>query len=495
MARTLDSGLWTLWTLDWRLQATMLRVALALAVTCSASSLPRGGGACANDFDCSYGGVCESRKCVCDPQFTASKCNVLRLRPAKLDNGVGSGPERLRTWGGHGIKDNKTGKWVGFFSYMAAGCDLSTWQGNSMIISAVADAPDGPYSQRLTPVVAPWSHNAMIAQHPNGSYFLFHIGSGVAVKPLKNCSQQPDPLFPFPSEPEPATTHVSESLEGPWRAAAGVPAVNNPAVFFYSNGTTLIYDRTSVRWAASIDGPWQPENQRPTVVQAGNMLPEDPFVWRDRRGRFHMLFNANSYHKYCAAGVPCGGHAWSADGLEWSTPVIPAFGTVVPYKGYPTQTYDYVERPQIAQDQAGNPLVFFFGHGYSNISNMAMMFCQEGDPDDACVTTTGDKTPEPPNAPTPAPSPRPPAQCKIFEDTDFNGNDLKSVYTTSSAGCCDECASVEKCSFWTFIPPSTCFLKTSDAGKRPTPGSASRPYTSGCKDMACASRGNATQHA
>ena len=104
------------------------------------------------------------------------------------------------------------------------------------------------------------------------------------------------------------------------------------------------------------------------------MMPEDPFVWCDTRGRFHMLFNANSYHKYCASGVPCGGHSWSADGINWSTPVIPAFGTVVPYAKAPTQTYGYVERPQTPQDNKGNPEVFFLGHGYANISNIAMLF-------------------------------------------------------------------------------------------------------------------------
>lgn len=41
------------------------------------------------------------------------------------------------------MKDDKTGKWVGFYSYMAYECDLNTWQSNSMIVSAIADEPDG----------------------------------------------------------------------------------------------------------------------------------------------------------------------------------------------------------------------------------------------------------------------------------------------------------------------------------------------------------------
>lgn len=60
-----------------------------------------------------------------------------------------------------------------------------------------------------------------------------------------------------------------------------------------------------------------------------------------------MLFNANSGHSNCRPTVPCGGHAWSHDGLSWSKPKIPAFGTIVHYVDNTTVTYDYVERPQV----------------------------------------------------------------------------------------------------------------------------------------------------
>jgi hypothetical protein len=311
---------------------------------------------------------------------------VLHLRRAKVDNGLQKNSTATHTWGGHAMLDNSTKKWVGFFSYLASGCGLNSWQSNSMIISAVADTPDGPYNQKMTPVLAPWSHNAMISQHPNGSYFLFHIGSGVPVRPESNCSKVLDPFFPFPAghpEPAAATTHVSESLYGPWRPALGVPGLNNPCPFFFPNGTTLLYDRTSVHRADSIDGPtW---TQTPTVVTNGSMHPEDPGVWRDGRGNFHMVFNANSDHTNCKAGVPCGGHAWSHDGLVWSRPTIPAYGTIVHYDDNSTVTWDYVERPQVVQDTDGAPLTLFLGQSYASSHTLAIMFCQAGDT--GCVTT------------------------------------------------------------------------------------------------------------
>ena len=116
---------------------------------------------------------------------------------------------------------------------MAEYCDLDKWQSQSMIISAVSDAPDGPFNQQRAPVLGPWSHNAMISQHPNGTYFLFHIGTGAPIQKSSSCNPgHVDPVYPFPAghpEPAAATTHASDSLYGPWRAAPNVPGVNNPA--------------------------------------------------------------------------------------------------------------------------------------------------------------------------------------------------------------------------------------------------------------------------
>ena len=80
---------------------------------------------------------------MCDPQYTGEQCGVMSLRRAKLDNGMQV--NGTHTWGGHALKDESSGQWVGYFSYMAGGCDLGVWGSQSMIIKATADAPDGPY--------------------------------------------------------------------------------------------------------------------------------------------------------------------------------------------------------------------------------------------------------------------------------------------------------------------------------------------------------------
>ena len=102
-----------------------------------------------------------------------------------------------------------------------------------------------------------------------------------------------------------------------------------------------------------------------------------------------MLFNANSGHSNCASGVPCGGHAWSKNGIDWDAPYWPAFGPIVHYDDNSTIGWDYVERPQVVQDDDGTPLTLFLSQsgrgsgthaqGYVNSHSLAIMFCQPGD--------------------------------------------------------------------------------------------------------------------
>ena len=51
----------------------------------------------------------------------------------------------------------------------------------------------------------------------------------------------------------------------------------------------------------------------------------------------------------CKIGIPCGGHACSEDGLEWSTQVVGAFGPIVTLTNGTVVNNSYVERPQVYQ--------------------------------------------------------------------------------------------------------------------------------------------------
>ena len=76
-------------------------------------------------------------------------------------------------------------------------------------------------------------------------------------------------------------------------------------------------------------------------------------------------------------------------------------------------------------------------------------------------------------------------KCRMFPKTDFQGHDLQEQDANTPADCCNACASTSACGFWTFIPPTTCSLKISDEGRRPSPAGGADAYTSGCRNEAC----------
>ena len=75
--------------------------------------------------------------------------------------------------------------------------------------------------------------------------------------------------------------------------------------------------------------------------------------------------------------------------------------------------------------------------------------------------------------------------CKTFPNTDFVGNDLHEEDANTPGECCDICSTTPGYGFYTFAPPATCSLKTSNSGSKPSPASGADAYTSGCRFMNC----------
>eukprot|EP01047_Picozoa_sp_COSAG01_P019958 COSAG01_NODE_1125_length_11596_cov_8.205532_1_plen_499_part_00 len=217
------------------------------------------------------------------------------------------------------------------------------------------------------------------------------------------------------------------------------------APYIFENGTTLLYFSAqpcpdgwddgnpggttciNVARAKSWKGPY--ETIRPLPITSPKS--EDPSVFRDARGHFHLLTNINNGHTRCDPSVPCGGHAWSRDGLTWSNLTIGAFGPNYNLANGSVWKNAYVERPQVVQDSEGHPLALFLGmsklDGYSDSVSWSSKFCAPGQPQAQCGPTTscekGKKgcgcsdEPNPPGScplpphppPPPAPPPPPPS--------------------------------------------------------------------------------------
>ena len=105
---------------------------------------------------------------------------------------------------------------------------------------------------------------------------------------------------------------------------------------------------------------------------------EDPSVFRDPRGNYHLLTNVNTGHRRCAQGVECGGHAWSRDGIHFTNMTVGAFGPYITFSNGSAWANAYAERPLVTQDDNGVPLTFHVGLGrstYTDSCNWVQLFC------------------------------------------------------------------------------------------------------------------------
>ena len=404
---------------------------------------------CSDDFDCSLGGECTGSACVCDVWWTGPTCALLNLAPADPAASGLVAPGYF-SWGGHPLED-ADGTFHLLASFLCDHATLGSWTTKSSIAHATARSPTGPYE--LAPgadaqlVVPPWSHGAYVTRDPpTGEYLLIHIGNGLVDKrtwaPCYNSSEdEPDfaaaarkaaagvsaaPRAPSVGSGDGIYVERAQTLAGPWASFANntglvvnFPAnswahsLTNPAPFIFENGTTLMYYRADacpegwglapacigVAVADTWQGPYTSLGTQPITRPEG----EDPAVFRDPRGNFHMLTNVNTYHARCAAGVPCGGHAWSRDGLTWSNQTVGAFGPVVRWLNGSYTHGAYAERPQVLQSADGTPVSFHTGFGiaaYEDSHNFAQLFCTRGRAD--C-------------GPTHPPTPPPPTVVKITQ--------------------------------------------------------------------------------
>lgn len=307
------------------------------------------------------------------------------------------------------------------------------------------------------PSVIPWSHNTVMVENIPGEeprYLLFHIGDGVADPsywyPCYNLSD-----IQSPSSSSSVTIPLNDTLEreiniklhsssgiragpgntayvatadnydGPWTRAFNNTGVfinftnswttalaGNPAPLLLDNGTALLYFTATpcppnsgalaancIAVAVSENGWSGPFDMRQAPHPITYPESEDPFVFRDPRGNYHLLTNVNTCHARCASGVPCGGHAFSRDGITFSNLTIGAFGPVITFANGSQWNNAYVERPLVTLDSNGIPLSFHVGMGRSNYldsCNWVQRFCT---PDNS--TLCGPTIPTPPPPPVP----------------------------------------------------------------------------------------------
>ena len=186
--------------------------------------------------------------------------------------------------------------------------------------------------------------------------------------------------------------HHAKSASGPWHSALGPQDCGMPSAAFHPNGTLYVVCGNGERIVMA-DGNWTSGMWR--VVSAANWTRpkywEDPTLWFDDRGNWHMIFHVYSLQPFSAHGEKYSGHAYSTDGLAWH------FSKREPYNGtvdftdgwmhwsYWSKTFATRERPQLVfQPPTGA------GRSRTRITHRTGEWCQSAAPRAMvrCVRTT-----------------------------------------------------------------------------------------------------------
>ncbi|CAJ1941984.1 unnamed protein product [Cylindrotheca closterium] len=328
----------------------------------------RGGQDCSSDLDCSLNGICQNEVCLCDKPWHGRECSLLDVLPVQFPQGYGMLPNQT-TWGG-GIlveeQENEAKKRL-YHLYvvrMTNNCTLEYWTKNSRVDHAIAESPAGPY--RFLDVAIPTqSHNPVPVALKDGTYAIFHIGSGEGgINGGVDCNNSSDYEFGGQMKMEAtsdsnlestgSTIHVSDSLYGPWRPLVNntLGFCNNPAPFVHPNGTIYVGCRhglkhSTLRRAESVGGPYEEIADIPGMSPDGYVL-EDPQLYVDHRGHFHGIFHA--YQLYpnasnCENDVVAS-HAFSADGIDWHLSKERPYGTQLTLANGKSITLATRERPK-----------------------------------------------------------------------------------------------------------------------------------------------------
>jgi hypothetical protein len=416
--------------------------------------VPNGGGSCdpaQNGWDCSLGGVCNtSQVCQCDAWFTGPTCALLNLQAPDDDQGgsCGSGFASYYSWGGRAL-EGSDGKFHASISFLCRHASLSEWTSVSSSAHMVADSPAGRYTwggeqcvgEICTPSIVPWSHNTVLLEDDDAGaqkYQIWHVGDSSADpskwSPCFNFSEVGTPLaLPrpaaaqrSPTQPSPgnaAYVATGPSLSGPWtkwdnNGQIGInftgswtnSLAGNPAPLVMPDGSINLYftavpcppnsgakasNCIAVASSPTWEGPFQMRAAQHPITYPES---EDPSVFRDPRGNYHLLTNVNTCHQRCAQGVECGGHAWSRDGFLFSNLTIGAFGPYITFRNGSTWANAYVERPLVTQDATGRPIALYLGMGRKACE--CCCFCR------CCVSPASIRQPAASSAPSP-PNPHP----------------------------------------------------------------------------------------
>lgn len=354
---------------------------------------------CQTDEDCSLNGVCDtsagsdrnssSPSCICDPGWRGSDCNVLDIRPAKRDAGYNRTAEGISSWGSSIVHDkHDDGLFHLFLAEFENACGLEYWSPYSRIIRAESrTGPEGPYESR-DEVVGTFSHNPTVVwSEADQEYLLYYIGCPQVVS--DTCTSPNFTCGPGNYLNGESGISVASSVDlsrwtshGPVflgeNSTAWDAVVTNPSPFpLYSpedqTGEILLayrgcpvncdagWERINIASSSDFLGPYEELSPDPLFMDSN----EDPFIWQDKRGNWHMLLHSLEPTGGFGDGPDVGRHAFAR---RWEGPwtfvsETLVYNTTIEYDDGSDITFYRRERPQLFFSEDGEMTPLFLTNG------------------------------------------------------------------------------------------------------------------------------------
>lgn len=384
-----------MWSIRIRITAlACLSMLVSADLPCAGDLPPK---PCSDDVDCSLNGVCDraSGACACDAGWKGRYCHQLKLAPvvnrSGLDQLRGAGARGpTSTWGGSVVQSDD-GLFHMWASEISRHCGIHRWITNSVIVHAVSRGPPDWSFERREQVFPLFSHEPIVTRAPTGEYvmYLTHYDGDGSDAPTCNCTDGNSASGEPGCAGEPggsankswAYSYMSyaRSPDGPWSALMSLANVTpgthtdqNLAPCILRNGSALFWSRWDIWWADNWRdaSTYRDTGQAPDWNAPGGMWEgEDPSMWVDKRGNFHILSHNGPRGETGAPG-DCGRHLFSESGLAgtWRTaPLLNASelgGCAYPRAGVAfadgtTRTFYRRERPHLvfaANDTTRRPI-------------------------------------------------------------------------------------------------------------------------------------------
>lgn len=256
-------------------------------------------------------------------------------------------------------------------------CGLDYWSPMSRIIRAESKSgPAGPY-QFISEIVSTFAHNPQVVwSEKDQLYLMYHIGCSHPVKPTgcEDPSLTCDDGNYLNGESGISVKSAKSLTDAQWVDHGIVFGANkngtwdtdttNPSPFALDDGTIVLAYRgcpfncggdelINLAFASNFSGPYT-RMQADPLFDEGN---EDPFIWRDTRGHWHMLLH--SLEANGGFGGPMiGRHAFSRTGKTWTfnnqTESL-TFNTTVQFDDGSVVVFGRRERPQLHFNEHGVP--------------------------------------------------------------------------------------------------------------------------------------------